>query len=100
MATLMLAAFLLLGEPNPAHTPHEPLGRSPFRMRTIRSLRLRHTTLRSGLPSSRKAPTPAVRCASLSTCCPAWRHSLGTAAAALPLHPFHLAARSTSGVAP
>src|SRR3954466_709589 len=68
MATLMLADLLLLGEPNPAHTPHEPLGRSPFRMRTIRSLRLRHTTLRSGLPSSRKAPTPAARCASLSTC--------------------------------
>jgi hypothetical protein len=40
---------------------------------------------------------PAVRCASLSTCCPARRGNLSTAAAASPLHPFHPAARSTIG---
>ena len=44
-----------------------------------------------------KEAVPAVRCASLSTCCPARRDNLGTAAAASPLHPFHPAARSTIG---
>jgi len=58
-----------------------------------------HDALARSLPLLQDAP-PAVRCASLSTCCPARRNSLGTAAAALPLHPFHPAARSTSGVAP
>jgi hypothetical protein len=48
-------------------------------------------------PFRRRNPAPAVRCASLSRCCPARRDNLGTAAAALPLHPFHPAARSTIG---
>jgi hypothetical protein len=62
----------------------------------LRSLRLRHTTPGPEAPSVEK-PSPAVRCASLSTCCPARRGNLGTAAAASPLHPFHPAARSTIG---
>src|SRR5215212_2879564 len=37
---------------------------------TIRSLRLRHTTLCLAIPFRRRVLAPAVRCASLSMCCP------------------------------
>ncbi len=66
-------------------------------MRSVRSLRLRHTTRWPTAPSSPEETVPSVRCASLSTCYPVRRDNLGTAAAALPLHPPHPAARSTLG---
>lgn len=48
-------------------------------------------------PGGVAAPRSSVRCASLSTCCPARSDSLGPADAAVPLHPIHPAARSTFG---
>jgi hypothetical protein len=48
-------------------------------------------------PGGVSAPRSSVRCASLSTCCPARSDSLGPADAAVPLHPIHPAARSTFG---
>jgi len=93
---LHLADLLLLGEPNRYLVRAHARKPAP-RTSTIRSLRLRHTTPWLSIPSFQKGPAPAVRCASLSRCCPARRDNLGTAAAALPLHPFHPAARSTIG---
>jgi hypothetical protein len=52
---------------------------------------------RHDLTEGVSAPRSSVRCASLSTCCPACSDSLGSADAAVPLHPFHPAARSTFG---
>jgi hypothetical protein len=48
-------------------------------------------------PGGVLAPCSSVRCASLSTCCPARSDGLGPADAAVPLHPIHPAARSTFG---